>query len=204
MRATTSQPSPSASVRVIVCLGKFSAPGLGLRTDGWETNMPPTRPMRVLFLCTGNACRSQMAEALTRHFGGARVEAVSAGSNPAGFIHPLAVETMASMGISLEGHWSKGWDEFADTELDIVLTLCDHAAGRPCPIWHGEPVQAHWGLSDPVGIIGSDAERLAYAADVAAAIEASIQELIKIDPRALSRDEVRRRLVAIAPVEPDA
>ncbi len=166
--------------------------------------MPPTRPIRVLFLCTGNACRSQMAEALARHFGGGHVEAVSAGSNPAGFIHPLALETMASMGISLDGQWSKSWDEFADTELDVVLTLCDHAASQPCPVWHGEPVQAHWGLPDPVGIIGSDADRLAYAADVAAVIKASIQELTKIDPRAFSRDELRRQLVAIAPAAPDA
>jgi arsenate reductase len=136
---------------------------------------------KVLFLCTGNCCRSQMAEALLRHLGGDRFEAYSAGSHPAGFVHPLATEAMAGMNMSTDGQNSKSWNDFATTPVDVVITLCDAAASETCPVWPGAPLTAHWSLPDPVGHFGSDEERTAFATAVAQRLRAKIEGLIKLD-----------------------
>lgn len=126
----------------------------------------PTRdaPYHVLFLCTGNSARSILAEAVLREAGGARFVAHSAGSQPKGEVHPLALEALARAGMGTEGFRSKSWDEFAAPgapELDFVFTVCDNAAGEVCPIWPGQPVTAHWGLADPAAVEGSPLERRA-------------------------------------------
>src|SRR5687768_4741114 len=89
---------------------------------------------RVLFLCTGNAARSQMAEALAREFHGESIEPVSAGSRPAGFVHPLAIRAMKELGADMDGARSKGVEEFANQPFDVVVTVCDSAA-QDCPHW---------------------------------------------------------------------
>ena len=136
---------------------------------------------RVLFLCTGNCCRSQMAEALLRHFGCQSFEVCSAGSHPAGFIHDLALGAMRAMDLDCKGQRSKSWDEFADVGFDVVITLCDAAAGRPCPSWSGAPIRVHWPMPDPATHLGPEDERRELAMRVANRLRLKIQRMIQLD-----------------------
>jgi len=158
-----------------------------------RTDQPTAAKRRVLFICTGNACRSQMAEALLRHLGGDRFEVCSAGSKPAGFIHALAIEAMARMGVPMEDAVSKSWDEFADQPVDLVVTVCDNAAGEPCPVWPGTPRVAHWGLPDPSYHPGTPEERLDFAMRVAERLRTKLLGLIQLD-WSMDDAEVDRRL----------
>ena len=111
----------------------------------------------VLFLCTGNSSRSIMAEAILRQRGEPKFHAYSAGSHPAGRVHPNAIKQIQSAGLSVEGLHSKSWDEFAAPgapAMQFVFTLCDSAAAEVCPFWPGQPVTAHWGLPDPGNVAG--------------------------------------------------
>ncbi|MFQ5589899.1 MAG: arsenate reductase ArsC [Phycisphaerae bacterium] len=141
--------------------------------------MPAKR--RILFLCTGNSCRSQICEALLRHLADDRFEALSAGSEPAGFIHPLAVEALGQLGVEVTGQVSKSWHEFADREVDAVITLCDSAAAATCPVWPGEPVRAHWSTPDPTFHFGTAEERVRFAFSIAERLRTKIQGLIDLD-----------------------
>lgn len=113
---------------------------------------------RVLFLCTGNSCRSQMAEAIVNHDLRDRWQADSAGTHPTGSVHPLAVAALAEIGIAHQGR-SKSLDEFRQTEFDLVVTVCDSAA-EVCPVWLGRGARRHIGFPDPARAIGTDAEVL--------------------------------------------
>ncbi len=132
---------------------------------------------RVLFLCTGNSCRSQMAEGLVNHFLGQEWTAHSAGTRPAGFVHPLAVDVMAELGIDLSDGRSKSVDEFRDVAFDIVVTVCDGAAGE-CPVWLGGGRVLHIGFPDPAHAIGSRAERLAVFRQVRDEIRQSVLDYL--------------------------
>lgn len=114
--------------------------------------------IRVLFLCTGNSCRSQMAEGLARHFGKGRVEPFSAGVLPS-FVHPLAMEVMREIGIDISGQRSKSVTAFTGREFDYLVTLCDHAR-QTCPVFPGAARRLHWDIEDPVGATGTEGERL--------------------------------------------
>lgn len=103
---------------------------------------------RILFLCTGNAARSQMAEGLARAFYGDVVDVVSAGSHPAGWVHPLAIKALAAIGIDASGQTSKSASEFLDQPFDAVITVCDSAA-KDCPLWPGAKRIEHWPIVDP-------------------------------------------------------
>lgn len=107
---------------------------------------PPKR--RILFLCTGNAARSQMAEGLTRAFYGDDWDVVSAGSRPAGWVHPLAIRALAEIGIDASGQTSKSAEPFLDQPFDVVVTVCDSAA-KDCPMWPGAKRIEHWPIVDP-------------------------------------------------------
>ncbi len=129
---------------------------------------------RVLFLCTHNSARSQMAEGLLRHLAGHRFEVASAGTEATG-VHPLAIRAMAELGIDLRGHVSKTLDRFVAEPWDWVITVCDGAAQR-CPVFPSAGARLHWSLEDPSVAGGTDAERLAVFRRV--------------------RDEIRQRLEA--------
>jgi arsenate reductase len=122
------------------------------------------KPLNVLFLCTHNSARSILAEAALDHIGGGRFEAYSAGSSPRENQqpNPLALQVLREAGISTEGLRSKSWDEFAQAgapQMDLVITVCDNAAGEVCPIWPGHPARVHWGYADPSEVQGSDDEK---------------------------------------------
>lgn len=129
--------------------------------------MTDKRTFNVLFLCTGNSARSIMAEALLNALGGGRFHAWSAGSHARGTVHPLALERLDKEGIPHPAARSKSWQEFAEPgapPLDLVITVCDNAAGEVCPAWPGQPITAHWGVLDPAAAEGSeDEQRLAFA-----------------------------------------
>jgi protein-tyrosine-phosphatase len=122
-------------------------------------------PLNVLFLCTHNSARSILAEALLNGMGQGRFRAYSAGSSPRGDRqpHPLGLQVLRNAGISTEGLRSKSWDEFAGVgapRMDLVITVCDNAAGEVCPLWPGHPATAHWGYADPSAGDGSEAHKL--------------------------------------------
>jgi protein-tyrosine-phosphatase len=119
--------------------------------------MATRAPYNVLFLCTGNSARSILAECSLNRWASGRFRAFSAGSHPRGQIHPMTLEILQRLNLSVEGLRSKSWEEFARPEsppLDFVFTVCDQAAGEPCPVWPGQPMTAHWGVEDPAAIEG--------------------------------------------------
>jgi arsenate reductase (thioredoxin) len=112
----------------------------------------------VLFLCTGNSARSIMAEAILNRKGRPNFVAYSAGSHPSGQVRPEALRQIELARISLEDFRSKNWDEFAKPgapQMDFVFTVCDNAASEVCPVWPGQPMTAHWGVSDPAAVQGT-------------------------------------------------
>lgn len=124
-----------------------------------------TTPLNVLFLCTHNSARSILAEALLNAMAGGRFKAWSAGSSPRDnqHPHPLGLQVLQKAGVSTEGLRSKSWDEFAAPgapTMDLIITVCDNAAGEVCPIWPGHPATAHWGFADPSEGDAPDSEKL--------------------------------------------
>lgn len=132
--------------------------------------------MRVLFMCTANSCRSILSEALFNHLAPAGFEAVSCGSFPKGQVLPRSLSTLAHAGISTTGLGSKGPEAFSECPPDIVITVCDSAAGEPCPVYFGPALKAHWGLEDPSEVTG----------DEAAINEAFMATLTRIERRCLA------------------
>lgn len=113
--------------------------------------------MNVLFLCTGNSCRSILGEATFNHLARAGWHAMSAGSQPAGYVHPRSLALLAREGISTDGYYSKSWDKLPATP-DIVITVCASAAGETCPAYLGPVMRTHWGVEDPAHATGTDEE----------------------------------------------
>lgn len=154
----------------------------------------------VLFLCTGNSARSILAEAILNRDGVGKFRAYSAGSHPNGRVNPCALELLAGMHHEVADLRSKSWDEFAKPgapPLDLIFTVCDNAAGEVCPIWPGQPMNAHWGLPDPAAVVGSDAEIRAAFLDTYRALTRRIGILVNLPLVSLDRLSLQRRLQAI-------
>lgn len=139
---------------------------------------PVSAKKRVLILCTGNSCRSQMAEALWNELGKGRWEAVSAGSNPAGYVHPLAIRAMDEAGIDVAEHRSKHLDEFRREPFDLVVTVCD-SAREACPVFPGAKQILHWPFEDPAEATGTDEEKLPVFRSVRDQIQARIADYLR-------------------------
>jgi arsenate reductase (thioredoxin) len=151
---------------------------------------PP--PLNVLFLCTHNSARSILAEATLNHVGQGRFKGHSAGSSPRENQqpHPLALQALREAGIATVGLRSKAWDEFAlagDPHMDLVITVCDNAAGEECPFWPGHPATAHWGYADPSAVEGSDEQRLDAFRRTLAAIRSRLDLLVRLPQGPIDR-----------------
>ncbi len=161
----------------------------------------PDRPFEVLFLCTGNSARSILAEAVLKRHARGRFRASSAGSYPQGRVHPMAIELLRERGYETEGLRSKSWDEFATPEaspIDLVVTVCDNAAGEACPVWPGAPATVHWGLDDPAAAEGTADQQRESFRSVLLELERRIGMLCELPLESLDSREQVRRLRAIA------
>ncbi len=146
------------------------------------TDGPDQSTRSILFLCTGNSCRSHMAEGWLRHLAGERATALSAGSRPAGYVHPLAVRAMEEAGVDIAGHRSKSIEEFLGDPPDVVISVCDSAA-EECPVFPGRVERRHWPFDDPAHATGTEEERLA----VFRRVRDEIRERIAVELGALTR-----------------
>lgn len=159
--------------------------------------MTTSSTYNVLFVCTGNSSRSILAEGLMNHLGKGAFRAFSAGSTPAGAVNPLALETLAWLGLPADGFSSKNWEEFARPEspaLDFVFTVCDKAAGEVCPVWPGQPMTAHWGLADPAAVEGSEAEKLQAFQSTAVALKRRIELMLSLPIASLDQLSLQKAL----------
>lgn len=155
------------------------------------------RTFNVLFLCTGNSARSILAEAYLKSIGRGRFHAYSAGSHPSGKVNAFALELLERNRIPTQGLRSKAWDEFAKPgapAMDIIITVCDQAAGEVCPVWPGQPVTAHWGVEDPAAVIGDDATRRSAFMKAFATLQKRIALLTSLRLESLDRMAAEREL----------
>ena len=134
----------------------------------------------VLFVCTGNSARSQMAEGLLRHLGEDRFGASSAGTHPS-HVRPEAVAVMNEIGIDISAHRSKGLDAFVGQEFDYVITVCDHAK-ETCPVFPGRAERLHWSFDDPASIVGSEDHRMSEFRRVRDEIRTQILRFVNLAP----------------------
>ena len=137
-----------------------------------------SKVLHVLVLCTGNSCRSVMAEALINELGRGRYRAWSAGSAPAGYVHPKSIETLKRHGVDPGQPRSKSWDEFVEQPFDLVITVCDQAAGERCPLFLGVPKRLHWSTPDPAKVAGSQAEKDAAFDKTFFMLKSRVEELL--------------------------
>lgn len=159
-----------------------------------------SRVYNVLFLCTGNSARSILAETIMNRLGRGRFVGLSAGSHPKGAVHPLAISLLGQLGFPTQGLRSKSWDEFAapgSPHLDFVITVCDNAAGEVCPYWPGQPLTAHWGISDPAAVEGTEIEKSFAFRQAFKALETRIRLFLSLPMGSIDRMRLQERMDAI-------
>lgn len=154
------------------------------------------RPLRLLFLCTGNSARSQMAEAILNAKGKGRFRAESAGSKPAARVNPFAIETMKAFNTPWRGNAPRGLDGLEREDWDFVITVCDRAK-ESCPIFPGQPILAHWGMPDPAEVQGDDAVKRAAFKDAFQVLNRRIDLLLALPFEKLARWALEARVRAI-------
>ena len=154
--------------------------------------------VNVLFLCTGNSCRSVLSEATFNHLAPEGLRAISAGSQPAGQLHPRAVALLHRKGISTEGYFSKSWDGLPVTP-EIVVTVCSSAAGETCPAYLGPVVRTHWGVEDPSHVVGTEEEIEAAFEEAYAIIRARIEAFLALPLDELMNDKAKLK-AALDPI----
>ena len=157
--------------------------------------------LNILFLCTGNSCRSIMAEGLLNHYGSGKFRGFSAGSFPTGKVHPMTIATLKRHGIKALGYESKSWDIFKNlVELNIVITVCNNAAGEVCPIFHGKPVKAHWDVADPAHFHGTTFEIEGEFDRVFVILERRIKALVELPIEQMDSVEFLHKLNEIGEI----
>ena len=154
--------------------------------------------MKVLFMCTANSCRSILSEAMFNHLAPQGFKAVSSGSFPRGQVLPRSLTTLQAAGIRIEGLYSKGNDAFEDSPPDVVITVCDKAAGEACPVYFGPALKAHWGLADPSEVQGDEAQVDAAFKATLDIIAARCEAFFALPFANLSPDELKAELDRIA------
>ncbi|MFB2553506.1 arsenate reductase ArsC [Ensifer soli] len=162
------------------------------------------RVYNVLFLCTGNSARSILAESMLQAEGKGRFNAYSAGSQPKGEVHPLALDTLNALGYPAEGFSSKSWDVFAvpgAPQMDFVFTVCDNAAGEACPVWPGQPMTAHWGVEDPAAVEGADFEKAQAFSQAARYLKNRIMAFTSLPLASIDKLALERQLRSIGRME---
>ncbi|MGR9116196.1 MAG: arsenate reductase ArsC [Gammaproteobacteria bacterium] len=153
--------------------------------------------LNVFVICTGNSCRSVMGEALFNRLGQGRIKAFSAGSHPIGRINEGALATLKRHGLPTEGYQSQSWEDFKDQSMDIVITVCDNAHGETCPVYLTQAVRAHWGVSDPGHVEGTEAEKVAAFEQTFATLELRIKKMLELPLEKMALDELTDELNAI-------
>jgi len=159
------------------------------------------RVYNVLFLCTGNSARSIIAESLLNTLGKGRFRGFSAGSHPGGTVNPLVLAHLRHLQVGTEGARSKSWDEFARDQaprMDLVITVCDEAAGEMCPVWPGMPAKAHWGAPDPAAHMDDPEKARAVIREVTQLMQRRIALLINLPVATLDRMSLQAEARAIA------
>jgi arsenate reductase (thioredoxin) len=158
------------------------------------------RRYNVLFLCTGNSARSVIAEAVLNKLGEGKFRAFSAGSHPKGTVNPNAVRLLEEQGYDASGYRSKSWSEFAKPgapQFDFIITVCDDAAGEACPVWPGNPVTAHWGISDPAAARGRPEYITEAFHEAYRLLVDRIRTLVALPIGTLDSDQLKAKLHAI-------
>lgn len=143
--------------------------------------------LKILYICTHNRCRSILSEAITNHMAPGKLMARSAGSQPAGEVHPLSIKYLQQAGIATNGLRSQSWDDFAEFAPDVVITVCDSAAAEACPVWFEDGIQLHWGLSDPSKLVGSEAVLAGAFHATMAEISQRVEEILALDAAGLDQ-----------------
>jgi len=154
--------------------------------------------MKILFICTHNRCRSILAEAVTNHYAKGVIQAMSAGSQPAGEVHPLTLKYLQEKKIDTANLKSQSWNEFKNEKFDAVITVCDSAAQEPCPLWIGESMKVHWGLADPSKLEGTEEEIREAFLKTIQTLKIRIKKLLSINFKATSQNNLKDRLNEIA------
>ena len=157
--------------------------------------------LNILVICTGNSCRSIISEALFNHLGQGRVKAYSAGSQPLGRLNAGAVALLQRHGISTEGLSSKSWSKFENQQIDVAITVCDNAAGETCPAYLQTTTRAHWGLSDPGHVKGTDEVVMAAFEATYRAVERRINAMLALPLENLSSEAMVAELNAIGKLD---
>ena len=150
--------------------------------------------LKILVLCTGNSCRSVMAEGLLNHYGEDKIFAFSAGSFPTGNVHPMSLATLKRHSMNDKGYRSKSWDEFIDQPIDILITVCDNAAGEVCPIFPGKPIKTHWGVPDPAHYQGTPAEIEVEFDRIFAMLDHRVKAFLRLPLEQMDKDELQQKL----------
>ena len=161
-------------------------------------------PHNILILCTGNSARSILAEAIINREGQGRLRAFSAGSQPKGKPNPLALELLSDLGYDTAGLRSKSWSEFAGEDapkMDVIITVCDGAAGESCPNWPGHPLVAHWGIPDPADVAGTPDQKRAAFQDAYRQLMNRTTALVNLPINKLTLAELKARIADIGRME---
>ncbi len=154
--------------------------------------------MKILYICTHNRCRSILSEAITNHLSNGKIIAKSAGSQPSGQVHPLSLKYLSQEGIPTGNLLSQSWDDFENFSPDIVVTVCDNAAGEVCPLWMGDTIKVHWGLNDPSKLQGTEDE-IEYAFKTTISeISKRVTKLLSLHSDISDKNALKNELAAIA------